>query len=114
MIKLNKFKHNKICRWTKHGARHLTQEILDGFIYNDTSAVKFYDFWVFYDCKHSILFCHLTIENKQKIGTFILMTDGNILLGDADMYNYIKDYLGGLCISLSGLGGVSTVAVKRN
>ena len=27
--------------------------------------------------------------------------------------NYFKDYLGGLCISLSGLGGVSTVTVRE-
>lgn len=42
------------------------------------------------------------------------MADKNILLGYAATYNYLKDYLGGLCISLSGLGGVSTVAVRDN
>lgn len=41
------------------------------------------------------------------------MADRNILLGDAITYNYLKNYLGGLCISLSGLGGVSTVAVRK-
>lgn len=41
------------------------------------------------------------------------MADKNIFLGHAATYNYLKDYLGGLCISLSGLGGVSTVAARE-
>ena len=41
------------------------------------------------------------------------MADGNSLLGDKATCNYLKNYLGSLCISLSGLGSVSTVAVRE-
>ena len=50
---------------------------------------------------------------KRFMLAIVLMADGNSLLGDAATYNYLKNYLGSLCISLSGLGGVSTVAVRE-
>ena len=60
-----------------------------------------------------MLLIDLEMPDRCETCPCVHMADGNSLLGDAATYNYLKNYLGSLCISLSGLGGVSTVAVRE-